>query len=178
MSTPTLRPARPDDMAGVADLWHAAWHLAHAGHVPDGLTAARTLEAFLERTPPRVGDTTVAEVDGHLAGFIMVAGDEVEQVFVDPARHGSGVAAPLLAEAERQVADAGYAEAWLAVVTGNARARRFYEKHGWRDAGDLPYVVTAGGATYVSPCRRYVKRVDGLSTAGTSDPAERTSPGT
>ena len=159
MSTPHLRPAVAADMAAVADLWHSAWHLAHAGHVPDGLTAARTLEAFHARTPLRVDDTTVAEVDGRVVGFIMIAGDEVEQVFVDPDHHGTGVAAPLLAEAERQVATAGHAEAWLAVVTGNARARRFYEKHGWRDGGDLPYEVTAGGTTYLSPCRRYVKTV-------------------
>lgn len=157
MSDPTLRPARDDDMAVAADIWHRGWHLAHAGHVPEGLTAARTLAAFHERTPGRVADTTVAEVDGSLAGFIMIANDELEQLFVDPARHGSGVAAPLLAEAERQIAAAGHAEAWLAVVAGNARARRFYEKHGWRDGGDLPYEVTAGGTTYVSPCRRYVK---------------------
>jgi putative acetyltransferase len=106
-----------------------------------------------------VVDTTVGEVDGTVVGFIMIAGDEVEQVFVDPAHHGSGIAAPLLAEAERQVGATGYAQAWLAVVVGNARARRFYEKHGWVDEGDLPYVVTAGGATYTSPCRRYVKHL-------------------
>lgn len=152
-----LRPAVPGDMAIVADIWHRSWHLAHAGHVPDGLTSARTLEAFHQRTPARVADTTVAEVDGRLVGFIMVAGDEVEQVFVDLDSHGSGVAAPLLAEAERQVAAAGYDVAWLAVVTGNARARRFYEKHGWRDEGDLPYEVTADGERFVSPCRRYTK---------------------
>ena len=159
MSDPTLRPARAEDMAPAADLWHRGWHLAHAGHVPEGLTAARPLAAFHERTPGRVADTTVTEVDGMLAGFIMIAGDELEQLFVDPAQLGSGVAAPLLAEAERQIAAAGYAEAWLAVVAGNARARRFYEKHGWRDVGELPYEVTAGGTTYVSPCRRYVKDV-------------------
>ena len=154
-----LRPARPEDMAGVADIWHRAWHTAHPGHVPDGLTAGRTLAAFHARTPSRVADTTVAEVDGAVVGFTMVAGDEVEQVFVDPDHHGAGIAAPLLAAAEEQVAAAGYDVAWLAVVVGNARARRFYEKHGWVDVADLPYEVTAGGATYVSPCRRYEKRV-------------------
>jgi putative acetyltransferase len=154
-----LRPAEPGDMPHVADLWHRAWHVAHPGHVPDGLTAGRTLASFRERTPGRVADTTVAEVGGRVVGFTMVAGDEVEQVFVDPDHHGSGVAAPLLAAAERRVAAAGHDVAWLAVVVGNARARRFYEKHGWVDAGDLPYEVTAGGTTYVSPCRRYVKRV-------------------
>lgn len=163
-----IRPARPEDMAVVADIWHRAWHVAHPGHVPAGLTAARTLEAFHARTPARVADTTVAEVDGRLVGFTMVAGDEVEQVFVDPDQHGSGVAAPLLAAAEQQVAAAGHGVAWLAVVVGNARARAFYEKHGWHDAGDLPYEVSAGGTAYISPCRRYEKAV---STDGTSDRA-------
>lgn len=159
MADPILRPATAADMAVVADIWHAGWHVAHRGHVPDGLTAARTLAAFRERTPDRVADTTVAEVEGQVVGFTMVCGDEVEQVFVDPGHHGTGVAAPLLADAERRVGAAGHREAWLAVVVGNARARRFYERHGWVDEGDLPYVVTAGGATYTSPCRRYVKRL-------------------
>lgn len=156
----SIRPAEAADMSAVADLWHEGWHSGHAGHVPEGLTAARTLEAFHERTPSRVADTTVAVSDeGELLGFVMVADDEVEQVFVGPVARGGGLAALLLAEAERQVASGGHGEAWLAVVAGNARARRFYEKHGWADTGDLPYEVTAGGRTYVSPCRRYVKQV-------------------
>lgn len=163
----SIRPAVAADMAGVADLWHVGWHDGHAGHVPDGLTAARTLEAFHARTPARVGDTTVAVTDsGELVGFVMVVGDEVEQVFVSRAARGTGVAAVLLGEASAQVAAAGHDEAWLAVVTGNARARRFYEKHGWSDGGDLPYEVTAGGTTYVSPCRRYVKTVGSQPAQG------------
>ena len=154
-----LRAAVPGDLATVADIWHRAWHLAHVGHVPDGLTAARTLAAFHERTPARVADTVVAVVGGEVVGFTMVDGDEVEQVFVDPDHHGSGVAAALLSAAERQVADAGYDATWLAVVEGNARARRFYEKHGWRDAGELPYEVVALGERFISPCRRYEKRL-------------------
>ncbi|MFC7363006.1 GNAT family N-acetyltransferase [Nocardioides astragali] len=155
-----IRPATGADMAAVADLWHEGWHAGHAGHVPDGLTALRTLEAFHARTPTRVADTTVAldEAD-ELMGFVTVVGDEVEQLFVGPDARGSGVAAQLLAEAEGQVAAAGHPEAWLAVVEGNARARRFYEKCGWRDNGELPYEVIAGGRTWTSPCRRYVKEV-------------------
>ncbi len=61
----------------------------------------------------------------------------------------------------------------LTVDVANIRAIRFYEKHGWRDAGDLPYEVTALGERFVSPCRRYEKRV---STAGTSAPSGPTSP--
>jgi GNAT superfamily N-acetyltransferase len=156
----TIRAAGAADMAAVADLWHEGWHSGHAGHVPEGLTVLRTLEAFHERTPLRVADTTVAIDDsGGLLGFVMVVGDEVEQVFVGPDARGTGVAAALLTEAEHQVAAAGHASAWLAVVAGNARARRFYEKRGWVDEGDLPYEVTAAGQTFTSPCRRYAKSV-------------------
>jgi GNAT superfamily N-acetyltransferase len=156
----SIRPADDADMTAVAEVWHEGWHDAHPGHVPDGLTEVRTLAAFHERAPLRVADTTVAvSDDGSLLGFVMVVGDEVEQVYVSPAGPGTGVASTLLAEAERQVAAAGHREAWLAVVTGNGRARRFYEKCGWHDGGDLPYEVTAGGRRFVSPCRRYVKRV-------------------
>ena len=156
----TIRPAGDADMAAVADLWHEGWHDGHAGHVPDGLTAVRTLDAFHERTPSRVADTAVAvSGTGVLLGFVMVVGDEVEQVFVGRASRGTDLAALLLTEAERRVAAAGHSSAWLAVVAGNARARRFYEKQGWVDTGDLPYEVTAGGRTWTSPCRRYVKEV-------------------
>ena len=58
------------------------------------------------------------------------------------------------------MAAGGHASAWLAVVVGNARARRFYETPAAGSTrGDLPYEVSAGGQTFVSPCRRYVKRV-------------------
>ncbi len=56
--------------------------------------------------------------------------DEVEQLFVAGPHRGTGVAGLLLDEAERQVAAQGYDEAWLAVVAGNTRARRFYETSG------------------------------------------------
>lgn len=156
----TLRPATPDDMSRVADLWHAGWHDAHPGHVPDELTASRTWQEFHDRAAHRVADTTVAEVDGVLAGFTMVVGDEVEQVYVGAGHRGTGVAETLLDDAVRRVARSGHDVAWLAVVEGNARARRFYERRGWRDAGALPYEVVSGGRTLVSPCRRYEVLID------------------
>jgi GNAT superfamily N-acetyltransferase len=155
----TLRPATPDDATTVADIWHEGWHAAHPGQVPDGLTERRTLAAFHERAPQRVDDTTVAELDGLVVGFVMVVGDEVEQVYVGRGARGSGVASVLLDEAERQVAAGGHAVAWLAVVSGNSRARAFYEKQGWVDAGYLAYEVDALGERFVSPCQRYEKVV-------------------
>ena len=86
----SIRPADDADMAAVAELWHAGWHDAHPGHVPDGLTAVRTLTAFHERTPLRVPDTTVAvSADGGLLGFVMVVGDEVESRSTSPPPAGA-----------------------------------------------------------------------------------------
>jgi GNAT superfamily N-acetyltransferase len=154
-----IRPARDADAAAVADIWSRGWRHGHLGHVPDALVAVRTPESFRVRAAERVGDTTVACVDGSVAGFVMVVGAEVEQVYVDPDRRGTGVAAPLLAEAERQVAAAGHAEAWLAVVAGNARARAFYEREGWRDDGAFEYQAVSASGPVTVPSHRYVKAV-------------------
>ena len=72
---------------------------------------------------------------------------------------GTGVAAALLAEAERLVAAGGHERAWLAVAVGNARARRFYEKNGWIDEGVFDYPAATADRPTPVPCHRYVKPV-------------------
>ena len=48
--------------------------------------------------------------------------------------------------------------AWLAVETGNERARRFYERCGWTDEGAFDYAAaTESGSTPV-PCHRFIVR--------------------
>lgn len=162
----TLRPARPDDSKAVASIWRDGWRDGHLGHVPDELVAARPPESFDLRAAQRVGDTVVATVAGEVVGFIMVVGDEVEQVYVSSRCRGTNVAAALLAEAERLVGANGHERAWLAVAVGNARARRFYERSGWADEGPFEYLAPSAdgvsGAIAVTVCR-YVKRVFGGS---------------
>ena len=87
-----LRPGRPEDAGAVAEIWRAGWRDGHLGFVPDELVAARDEASFRTRATERVADTTVAVVDGQLAGFVMVAADEVEQVYVSAHQRGSGVA--------------------------------------------------------------------------------------
>jgi GNAT superfamily N-acetyltransferase len=101
----------------------------------------------------------VAIVDDAVAGFVMVVDDEVEQVYVSIDHRGTGVAAVLLAEAERLVEVNGHARAWLAVVAGNARARRFYQRNGWTDEGLFAYPAASATGPIPVPCHRYVKRV-------------------
>ena len=121
-----LRPATPADADAVARIWREGWRDGHLGHVPAALVEVRNPDSFAQRAADRVADTTVAVVAGEVAGFTMVVGDEVEQVYVSRTHRGAGVAPKLLADARRAIGAAGHAVAWLAVATGNDRARRFY----------------------------------------------------
>jgi GNAT superfamily N-acetyltransferase len=162
MSAPILRPATADEVGAVNEVFHQGWHDVHPGRVPDGLTERRTIEAFRDRVSQRIAETdetTVAEVDGVIAGFIMVSGDEAEQVYVDRAFRGTDVATLLLTEAEHQIAAAGHEVAFLVVVRGNERAQAFYARQGWADQGDVDYPVQALGEDFISPCRKFTKRV-------------------
>lgn len=158
-SSVRLRPAEPADADEVAEIWRVGWRDGHLGYVPDELLVARTDESFGVRAAQRVDDTVVAIVDEAVAGFIMVVDDEVEQVYVSAPHRGTGVAAVLLAEAERIVASSGYEQAWLAVVAGNIRARRFYERNGWHDDGPFDYSAASASGPMTVPSHRYVKNL-------------------
>jgi GNAT superfamily N-acetyltransferase len=152
-----IRPAQDDDAAAVAEIWLAGWHDAHDGLVPQELVDVRTPGSFHTRAAERVADTTVATVDGAVAGFVMLAGDELEQMYVSSAHRGTGIAQTLITDAERQLGERGHAKAWLAVVAGNARARAFYERAGWVDEGPFLYDARLGERTIHVPCHRYAR---------------------
>lgn len=154
-----FRPARPDDAERIAEIWRVGWADGHLGHVPEALVAVRTDDSFDARAGHRIEDTTVLTVGGEVAGFVMVVDDEVEQVYLAREHRGSGVASVLIAEAERLVFDGGYDHAWLGVVAGNARARAFYERAGWRDEGLFDYAAVDVDGPIPLLCHRYVKDV-------------------
>jgi ribosomal protein S18 acetylase RimI-like enzyme len=151
----SIRPAREDDASAIARVWHEAWGDGHRGHVPAGLLAHRRPEHFAARAAERVPHSWVAEVDGEVVGFVTVEGDELEQIFVLASARGTGIATDLLHTGTDAIAAAGHDVAWLAVVAGNARARAFYERQGWVDAGPLAYEAGTDEGTFVVPCRRY-----------------------
>ena len=117
----SLRSAVAEDAPAVSRIWVQGWADGHLGHVPVSLAAARTDDWFARRAAERVPDMTVAEAGGSVVGFTVVIADEVEQLYVDRAARGTGVAEALLVEAERQIRATG-GQAWLAVAVGNARA--------------------------------------------------------
>jgi len=153
-----LRAATPGDVDAIAELWCAGWLDAHEGRVPEALLEHRRLDSFRERVPVRLDTTTVAVADHRLAGFVMTHVDEIEQLYVEREFRGTGVAACLLSHGEQEVSER-FSMAWLAVVDGNHRARRFYERSGWHDGGpfETPAWTARGTETIAVPVRRYEK---------------------
>jgi GNAT superfamily N-acetyltransferase len=150
-----IRKATLDDVGVIARIWHEGWTDGHVGHVPPELVRYRHKEQFVTRARDRVDCMWVAESDGQPVGFVVVKGDEVEQIYVDRAARGTGVAAMLLRKAEAEIRSAGHQRAWLAVVAGNQRARSFYARHGWRDAGPFSYMAETEAGPLAVPSHRY-----------------------
>jgi ribosomal protein S18 acetylase RimI-like enzyme len=155
---PRLREASPDDIEAITTVWHSGWPEGHLGHVPEALLMHRRLEDFRARVPSLLDRTTVATIGPELAGFVMVHDDEIEQIYVAESARGSGVAPALLRHAERAIGDR-FDLAWLAVVAGNTRARRFYARNCWRDAGLFEHEAPIEGGSIPLAAHRYEKRI-------------------
>ena len=154
-----VRDAQKSETERLGTIWHDGWHDAHAAIMPAELTRMRTRASFVERLYTLLPHTRVAELDGDVVGFAIVKGDELYQLYVEPQGRGRGVAAALIADAERRIAAAGADIAWLACAIGNDRAARFYEKSGWRRAGVVPYEAETENGIFPLEVWRYEKVV-------------------
>jgi putative acetyltransferase len=127
-----VRPMRPDDLAETLDMWVAAWQAAYP-HIDFAARRGWTKDriAELERTGSR---WLIALRDNRIIGALVVnpATGYLDQIVVATADQGRGVADILLAEA-RRVSPAALD---LHVNQDNARAVRFYQKHGFVTVGE------------------------------------------
>ncbi|GAA4190875.1 hypothetical protein GCM10022288_20860 [Gryllotalpicola kribbensis] len=99
----------------------------------------------------------MAVVDCEVVGFVTVIADEVEELFVERAVRGRGIAAALLHHAEAAIRAEGFIEGWLAVIAENTRARRFYEREGWVDRGPFEYQAQGADGPLLVPSHRYAR---------------------
>ena len=127
--------------------------------MPPELTRIRSLDSFRERLRAALAAVRVVGPPGAPLGFYIVQGDELYQFFVASEARGSGVAAALIADAEKSLAAARIEIAWLACAIGNDRAARFYEKHGWRRIGTMINPLDTPDGVLPLEVWRYEKRL-------------------
>ncbi len=151
------RDARADEIDALAELWHEGWRDAHTGIVPVELARLRTLDNFRERLGGALVETRVVGPLGAPAGFTILKGDELYQLYVARTARGTGVAAVLMTDAEQRLGRRGVTTAWLACAIGNERAARFYERQGWRRAGVATNAAETSQGTFMLDVWRYEK---------------------
>ena len=78
------------------------------------------------------GDVLVAELDGHIAGFAVLIGGELDGLFVEPDLWAQGIGSALVGEVVHEARRRGLS-LW---VTANLGAREFYEKCGFSPEGE------------------------------------------
>ena len=131
MSGWAIRAAIDQDRPAIVRLWHQGWHDAHHDLVPPEILPHRETGHFELWLDECIDETVVAHRATDLAGLYSISGAELSKIYVSRSARGSGLAAVLLAHAERAMADYGVDVAKLFCTDGNRRAQRFYERHGW-----------------------------------------------
>jgi GNAT superfamily N-acetyltransferase len=154
-----VRAAEPGETGALARLWYDGWQDAHAAIVPAALVRARTLESFAARVGTALGDMHVIGPVGAPLGLCMLKGNELYQLFVAAKARGAGIAAVLISDAEKRLAESGVETAWLDCAIGNERAARFYEKSGWRRSGVVVSYLETPSGPFELEVWRYEKRL-------------------
>lgn len=152
----SIRRAVTVDLDAIVRVWQAAWFDGHLGHVPPALLDERTPRYFAGKAAELLDSTLVAVDDTELLGVAFVSDDELVQLPVSGAARRRGVGGALIQSAEQRIA-LQHPVAWLAVVPGNTRARQFYERLGWTDAGGFTYWAPGAAGPIAVPAHRYEK---------------------
>ena len=127
-----LRPYRAEDEDAAIALWRRAWQQTYPA-IDFGARLAWWRTRWRDEIVPACA-IVVAERGREMIGFVTVNRDSgyLDQIVVAPEDWGGDVAGRLLDETRRLSS----APLHLHVNTDNARAIRFYKKHGFFIAGE------------------------------------------
>jgi putative acetyltransferase len=128
----TLRPYSSADEDAAIELWRRTW-AQHYPHIDFNARVGWWRERWRNELLP-AARVVMALKDAVMVGFVTVdpKAKYLDQIVVAPELWGSGIALALLDEAKRLSPDG----LELLVNKDNARAIRFYEKHGFHYASE------------------------------------------
>jgi ribosomal protein S18 acetylase RimI-like enzyme len=147
MPVTLVRPATLDDAYAIADIHVRSWRAAYRGLLPDDVLARLSVERREAMWRTAVGSpdvaVLVADRDGVVVGFVEVGAThdleadptttgEVIAIYAHPDVYGQGVGRRLMEGAVDELGRRGFVRATLWVFASNDRARRFYDRVGWR----------------------------------------------
>jgi len=159
-----VRDAEVDDATEITKAHVRAWQVAYRGIMPDRYLdelsdelagqSQRRRRHIAAPDEPRVFNL-VAEQEGAVVGWLAAGPSrdedaherqgEIWAIYVHPESWRTSAGGALMAAAIKRLTDDGYSEASLWVFEANSRARRFYERFGWRTDGASELFERGGG---------------------------------
>ena len=143
-----IRDATADDAMAMAQAHVRSWQAGYRGLIPqdylDGLLPAVWAGRY-SFDSEHSGRYTLVAIDGDaICGHVtfgrsrddeLAGSAEVWALYVDPPLWQAGIGRTLIDAACARLGEAGHERAFLWVLSANTRARRFYERVGWRADG-------------------------------------------
>lgn len=143
------RKATVDDVHNISRIYALSWKTAYVGMVPQDFLDAIDDERWVQKFSKDIGDGTLCalmiyggETPVGCAAFgasrdeKMPGWGEIVSIYLHPDYFGQGYGEALLRETVAALRAQGYERVYLWVLRDNARARRFYEKHGFVSSGE------------------------------------------
>jgi ribosomal protein S18 acetylase RimI-like enzyme len=131
-TSPSLRPAEPDDAEALAELAQAAY-----AHYVDRVGGRPRPMDDDYADVIRRHEVTVAERGGEIAGMVVLVATEeglaLDNVAVAPSHQGAGVGRALLAQAEAAARELGYDSIYLYTHELMTENQALYERIGYAE---------------------------------------------
>jgi len=121
----SIRPYKSDDFAVVTSLWRRAREQAFPEFQHRKGHTFEEDQAYFRDVILVNNDVWVAEVDGEPVAFMAIAGDFIDQLYVDPEHQRRGLGKALLDYARSLSPE----HLWLYTLQINTNGRAFYEKN-------------------------------------------------
>jgi GNAT superfamily N-acetyltransferase len=126
----TLRRATDADADAVADLYIRARRAA-GDYIPSTVHSDDDIRIWIAtRVVPHTEAWIAEDAGGSLVGLLVIDGEWLDQLYVEPTLTGRGIGTRLLALAKREREDG----LRLRTFASNVGAQRFYERHGFAEA--------------------------------------------
>src|SRR5438309_2968461 len=133
-----LRPATAADATTLLEIQREASLAAFPHIFPPGLypfPSDQVLRKWLEQLAAPDSRVVIAERNGHPVGAAAYGPRRFDQLWIVPSEWGSGLSQVVYDEVLRGLLELSSGVCRLWVLAENHRARRFYERRGWRADG-------------------------------------------
>jgi N-acetylglutamate synthase-like GNAT family acetyltransferase len=135
-----IRKASRDDAPGILECLRSAFEPFRAGYTTEAFADTTLTPDSLAQRFSAMQIFVAEAADGRIVGTVACSVSNAEEghlrgMAVDPAWQGSGVASALLGAAEAALAEHRCARVTLDTTSVLSRARRFYERNGYRLSG-------------------------------------------